>query len=111
MSITRFLTFDQRIALMRKCMLAVALIVSSVASRAGVAAAIGTIWALATYVLDVIPLVVDSPLAWLNPWHHYFPPGTIAADSMEWTGLMILLAWTVAGTFTAMVFYGRRDLV
>jgi ABC-type transport system involved in multi-copper enzyme maturation permease subunit len=90
---------------------AVALIVSSAASRTGVAAAIGTIWTLVTYVLDVIPLAVDSPLAWLNPWHHYFPPGTIAADSTGWTGLLILLGWTVAATLTAMAFYGRRDLV
>ena len=83
----------------------------SAASRAGVAAAIGTIWTLVTYVLDVIPVAVDSPLAWLNPWHHYYPPGTIAADSMGWTGLIILLGWTVAATLTAMALYGRRDLV
>ena len=87
------------------------LIFSSAASRAGVAAAIGTIWTLATYVLDVIPVAVDSPLAWLNPWHHYFPPGTIAGDAMGWTGLIILLVWTVAATLTAMALYGRRDLV
>ncbi len=90
---------------------AIALIVSSTASRAGVAAAIGTIWTLVTYVLDVIPLVVASPLAWINPWHHYFPPGIIAADSMGWTGLIILLGWTGGATLTAMALYGRRDLV
>ena len=90
---------------------AVALIVSSVASRAGVAAAIGTVWTLVTYVLDVIPRVVDSPLAWLNPWHHYFPPGTIATAATGWTSLIILLGWTVAATLTAMALYGRRDLV
>lgn len=89
----------------------VALVVSSAASRAGIAAAIGTIWALVTYVLDVIPPVAASPLAWLNPWHHYYPPGTIVADSVDWTGLFILLGWTFAGTFMAMAIYRRRDLV
>ncbi|MDJ0929096.1 MAG: ABC transporter permease subunit [Gammaproteobacteria bacterium] len=90
---------------------AVALIVSSVASRAGVAAALGTIWTLATYVLDVLPAAVNSPLAWLNPWHHYFPPGIVAAESIGWFGLMILVAWATAATIVAMALFGRRDLV
>jgi ABC-type transport system involved in multi-copper enzyme maturation permease subunit len=90
---------------------AVALIASSVASRAGVAAAIGTIWALVTYVLDVIPVAADSPVAWLNPWHHYYPPSTIAGDSMGWTGLIILLVWTVTATLTATALFARRDLI
>ncbi|MEJ2089723.1 MAG: ABC transporter permease subunit [Gammaproteobacteria bacterium] len=89
----------------------VALTVSSAASRAGVAAAIGTIWTLATYVLDVFPAAADSKLAWLNPWHHYFPPGTISGDAVGWAGLAVLLAWTVAGSVTAMAVFGRRDLV
>ena len=90
---------------------AVALTVSGVASRSGVAAAAGTIWALATYVLDVLPIAVQSPLAWLNPWHHYFPPAIIAGDEMGWGGLLVLLAWTAAGALTAMTLFGRRDLV
>lgn len=90
---------------------AVALVVSSAASRTGIAVAVGTIWTLVTYVLDILPLTVDSPFAWLNPWHHYFPPGTIAADSTQWAGVMILLCWIVAGTSAAMAFFGRRDLI
>lgn len=90
---------------------AVALIVSSSASRTSVAVAIGTIWTLVTYVLDVVPVTAESPLARLNPWHHYFPPTIIAGDSMGWSGLVILLAWTIAGTLTAMTLFGRRDLV
>jgi hypothetical protein len=90
---------------------AVALVVSSIVSRVGIATAIGTIRTLLTYVLDVIPLGVDSPLAWLNPWHHYFPPDIIAGGSPGWTGVMILLGWTGAATFVAAALYGRRDLV
>ena len=90
---------------------AVALIVSSVASRTGIAVAIGTIWTLVTYVLDVIPVTAESSLAWLNPWHHYFPPSIIAGDSVGWSSLLILLAWTVGATWTAMALFTRRDLV
>ena len=90
---------------------AVALVVSSAASRVGVAVAFGTIWTLVTYVLDVIPVTATSPLAGLNPWHHYFPPGIITADSTDWAGVIVLLAWTVAATLSAMALYGRRDLV
>lgn len=90
---------------------AVALIVSSAVSRVGIATAIGTIWTLATYVLDVIPVGVNSPLAWLNPWHHYFPPEIITGDSFGWSGLIVLVGWTVAATMVAVAVYGRRDLV
>jgi hypothetical protein len=62
-------------------------------------------------VLDVFPAAADSKLAWLNPWHHYFPPGTISGDAVGWAGLAVLLAWTVAGSLTAMALFGRRDLV
>ena len=90
---------------------AVALIVSSKASRTGVAAALGTVWTIATYVLDVIPVVQASPLAWLNPWHYYFPPGIIASDTVEWAGVVVLIGWMAAAGAVAMWFFGRRDLV
>lgn len=90
---------------------AVALIVSSIASRTGIAVALGTIWTLVTYVLDVIPVTAQSPLAWLNPWHHYFPPAIVGGDSMGWAALLTLLAWTVAATCTSMALFARRDLV
>jgi ABC-type transport system involved in multi-copper enzyme maturation permease subunit len=90
---------------------AVALVVSSVASRAGIAIALGTVWTLATYVLDVLPQAVDSPLAWLNPWHHYFPPAIVGGDSIGWLGLMVSLGWLLASVLAAIALFGRRDLV
>jgi ABC-type transport system involved in multi-copper enzyme maturation permease subunit len=89
---------------------ALALIISSVASRTGIAIAIGTVWTLVTYVLDVIPQTAQSPLAWLNPWHHYFPPFIIAGESAGPMGLLILLGWTVAATLVAMALFAKRDL-
>lgn len=90
---------------------AVALVVSSAASRVGIATALGTIWTLVTYVLDVLPQGSRSPLAWLNPWHHYFPPAIVAGDASEWPGLAILLGWTAVAVLVAAFVYGRRDLV
>jgi hypothetical protein len=89
----------------------VALMVSGVASRVGVAAAVGTIWTLATYVLDVFPQAAGSPLAWLNPWHHYYPPAIIAGDPLGWTGPGALLGWLTAGTLATIALFGRRDLI
>jgi ABC-type transport system involved in multi-copper enzyme maturation permease subunit len=89
----------------------VALIASSLASRSGIAAAIGTIWALSSYVLDVLPAIARSPLAWINPWHHYFPPSIVAGSAFTWTSLAILLIWAATGALIAMVFFGRRDLI
>jgi len=90
---------------------AVALVVSSVASRAGIAIALGTVWTLATYVLDVLPQTVNSPLGWLNPWHHYYPPEIVGSDSIGWLGLVVSLGWLTAAVLTAMALFGRRDLV
>ena len=90
---------------------AVALVVSSLASRAGIAIALGTVWTLATYVLDVLPQAVNSPLAWLNPWHHYYPPGIVAGNSIGWLGLAVSLGWLLAALVAAITFFGRRDLV
>jgi len=90
---------------------AVALVVSSAASRVGIATATGTIWTLATYVADVIPQGAHSSIAWLNPWHHYFPPAIVAGDAATGPALAILLVWTAAAVLAAAILYGRRDLV
>jgi len=90
---------------------AVALVVSSMASRAGIAIALGTVWTLATYVLDVLPQTVNSPLAWLNPWHHYFPPEIVGGDSFGWLGLAVSLGWLAAAVGLATRLFARRDLV
>jgi ABC-type transport system involved in multi-copper enzyme maturation permease subunit len=90
---------------------AVALVVSSTASRVGIATSIGTIWTLVTYVADVIPQGAHSSFAWLNPWHHYYPAAIVAGDSAAWPALAILLGWAVAAVIAAAALYGRRDLV
>jgi ABC-type transport system involved in multi-copper enzyme maturation permease subunit len=89
----------------------VALIASSLASRSGIAAAIGTIWALSSYVLDVLPAVASSPIAWINPWHHYFPPAIVAGSAFTWMSLLVLLTWIATGALVATLLFGRRDLV
>ena len=55
------------------------LIISSLTSRAPTAGGITTAVTLITFVLDVIPFLANSALAWLNPWHHYFPQAIVAA--------------------------------
>jgi ABC-type transport system involved in multi-copper enzyme maturation permease subunit len=89
----------------------VALIASSLVSRSGLAAGVGTIWALSSYVLDVLPAVASSPLAWINPWHHYFPSAIVAGNAFSWTSVLVLLTWIATGALVATVLFGRRDLV
>lgn len=87
-----------------------ALIISSVLSRGGLAGGLGTAWTLIAFVLDVIPAVANSPIAWLNPWHHYFPQEIIATGRLPVGGVLILLAWCVVGTAVAVILFNRRDL-
>jgi len=89
----------------------VALITSSITSRSSVAAATGTIWAISSYVLDIVPAVNASSFAWLNPWHHYFPPAIVSGNAPPWTGLAVFLCWIVTGTFLSIALFGRRDLI
>ena len=62
------------------------------------------------FVLDVIPLVAASPLAWINPWHHYFPQEIVATGRVDPSGLLVLLVWLVGGSVAAVVIFGHRDL-
>jgi ABC-type transport system involved in multi-copper enzyme maturation permease subunit len=87
-----------------------ALVISSLLSRAGLAGGLGTAWTLIAFVLDVIPAIAGSALAWLNPWHHYFPQEIIATGRLPVVGMVILLAWFAAGTAMAMTLFKRRDL-
>lgn len=88
-----------------------ALIVSSWSSRSGLAVGIGSAWTLVSFVLDVLPAVAESPLAVLNPWHHYDPQAIVATGTIGGVGLVVLLGWTVLGTALACVLFARRDLV
>jgi ABC-type transport system involved in multi-copper enzyme maturation permease subunit len=86
------------------------LVISSVLSRASLAGGLAAAWTLLSFVLDVIPAVYNSPLAWLNPWHHYFPQEIVATGRLPAGGLLVLVAWALAGTGAAAVLFSRRDL-
>lgn len=88
-----------------------ALVVSSLCSRKAVAGGIGSIWAIGAFLLDVIPFVAESPVGWLNPWHHYFPQEIVTSGKVELESLLLLAGWIVAGVAVAGVIFGRRDLV
>jgi ABC-2 type transport system permease protein len=87
-----------------------ALVISSVTSRTALAGGLTSAWTLVAFVLDVIPAVAESPLAWLNPWHYYFPQEIVATGQMDWLGLAALLLWTLAATGVAAWLFSRRDL-
>jgi ABC-2 type transport system permease protein len=87
-----------------------ALVISSLLSRAGLAGGLGTAWTLIVFVLDVIPAIAGSALAWLNPWHHYFPQEIAATGRLPAGGMIILLIWCIAGTMLATALFSRRDL-
>lgn len=87
-----------------------ALIISSLTSRASTSGGLGSAWTLLAFVLDVIPAVANSPVAWLNPWHHYFPQAIVATGQVEWAAIGLLVGWVVVGTAVAVVCFGRRDL-
>lgn len=87
-----------------------ALIISSVLSRGGLAGGLGTAWTLIAFVLDVIPSVANSAVAWINPWHHYFPQEIVATGQLPVAGPAVLLAWCVIGSAAAVLLFQRRDL-
>ena len=87
-----------------------ALVISSVTSRTALAGGLASAWTLAAFVLDVIPAVAESPLAWLNPWHYYFPQEVVATGQMDWVAFGALALWTFLATSVAAVLFGRRDL-
>lgn len=87
-----------------------ALVISSLLSRGGLAGGLGTAWTLISFVLDVIPAVAGSAVAWLNPWHHYFPQEVVSMGRLDPFGLAVLLGWCGAGVVAALIIFGRRDL-
>jgi ABC-type transport system involved in multi-copper enzyme maturation permease subunit len=87
-----------------------AFLISACFTRTAPAAGLGTAWTLISFVLDVIPFVAASAVAWINPWHHYFPQALLAAGHIDPTGATVLLAWTAGGIAAATWVFGRRDL-
>lgn len=89
---------------------AAALVISSAGRRTGLVAGLGTAWTLIAFVLDVLPRSAESPLAVLNPWHHYDPQGLIASHQWSSMGIAIFVGWIVGGTALAALIVSRRDL-
>jgi len=87
-----------------------ALIISSWSTRTGLAVGLGSAWTLISFLLDVLPAVAESPLALLNPWHHYDPQQLVATGILPALGISVLLTWIVVGTSVAIVVFARRDL-
>lgn len=87
-----------------------AFLIASFFSRTSVGGALAIAWTLISFVLDVIPLVANSPFAWLNPWHHYFPQEIVATGRIEPFGVAVLLGWLLGGVGAAMWVFARRDL-
>jgi ABC-type transport system involved in multi-copper enzyme maturation permease subunit len=85
-------------------------VISASTANSGLAGGLATAWTLISFVLDVIPAVYNSPLAWMNPWHHYFPQEIVVTGMLPIGGLVILWGWVVVGTGAAVVIFGRRDL-
>lgn len=86
------------------------LAISSAVSRTSLAGGLATAWTLISFVLDVIPLFATSALAWLNPWHHYFPQEIAATGRVDPLGIVVLVGWCVFGTLAAVLIFSRRDL-
>jgi len=87
-----------------------AFLLASYFSRSTMSDAIGAAWTIIAFVLDVIPRVAASSLAWINPWHHYFPQETVATGTIDPVGVVILLVWWLSGVGSAVFVFGRRDL-
>jgi ABC-2 type transport system permease protein len=87
-----------------------AFLIAACFSRTAPSAGLGTAWTLVSFVLDVIPFFAASPLAWLNPWHYYFPQAIVAGAGSDPLGIAVLLAWALGGIGAAAAVFGRRDL-
>lgn len=86
------------------------LMISAGMSRTATAGGVGSAWTLFAFLLDVLPAVVNSPLAVLNPWHHYFPQQTLNTGGVDGVGVLVLVGWMVGSVVGAVWIFGRRDL-
>lgn len=87
-----------------------ALLIASGLSRTSPAGGLAIAWTLISFVLDVIPAVANSPIGWLNPWHHYFPQEIVAGGRLDPVGAGVMIGWLVGGVAGAIWVFGRRDL-
>lgn len=87
-----------------------AFFIASWFSRTSLSNGLGAAWTIVAFVLDVVPLTASSPVAWLNPWHHYFPQEVVATGRIDPFGVVVLLGWIVGGIGAAVWVFERRDL-
>jgi ABC-2 type transport system permease protein len=87
-----------------------AFLIASFFSRTSTSSALAIAWTLSSFVLDVIPQVASSLIGLINPWHYYFPQEIVAAGSIDWAGVLVLLAWLFSGVGAAGWVFARRDL-
>lgn len=88
-----------------------ALAISAWGSRTGVVVGVGTAWTLVSFVLDILPIISESPLAWLNPWHFYDPQAIAATGYVDPRGVFVQLGWVGGATAVALLRWEQRDLV
>jgi ABC-type transport system involved in multi-copper enzyme maturation permease subunit len=86
------------------------LLISSRDQRSGRVVGVATAWTLISFLLDVIPAIAESPLAALNPWHHYDPQAILATGAVAGDAWIVLCAWIIGATFLAALIFNRRDL-
>jgi ABC-2 type transport system permease protein len=87
-----------------------AFLIASCFSRTAPSDGFGAAWTIIAFVLDVIPFFAAAPLAWINPWHHYFPQQVVATGQIDPVGVIVLVGWLVMGVGGAVWVFARRDL-
>ena len=87
-----------------------ALAISSLGNRTERVVGIASGWTLVSFVLDVLPVVSESPLGVLNPWHHYDPQAVVATGVVPIVGILVWIGWIVGATALACVVWTQRDL-
>ncbi len=65
---------------------------------------------LGGFVLDLLPWTGAAPLALINPWHWYDPPGIISAG-VGWGELAALTALGAAALLATLAVWGRKRLI
>lgn len=108
--LARYLLIALVAALLFAALGAGALVISSRDNRTGRVVGLSSAWTLIAFLLDVIPAIAESPLAALNPWHHYDPQAILATGLASTGAWLVLGGWIVVATTVAALIFARRDL-
>jgi len=87
-----------------------ALLVAATQTRAGSAAGLGSAAVLGGFVLDLLPWTGAAPLALINPWHWYDPPGIVSAG-VRWGELAALAGLGGMALGATLLVWGRKRLI